>query len=274
MQNAGFQALGLNWRYVAFEVQPAHLAAVIEGARRMGFMGLNLTVPHKVLALEFVDAIDTNAREWGAINTIVFEGSNGQDWFPLRNFDSSPSEVRSRGYNTDVDAITRAVTEGLNLKVRGSKILLLGAGGAGRAAALKLAADGAAELFLVNRTESKAVEIMNEIRQRYPAVKTTVGYPSGNVDLAVNATSLGLKPDDPLPVDLNQFPLRNASCLFDMIYRPAETKLLSAAREAGCKTANGLGMLLHQGAAAFELWTGEAAPVAAMRNALEKEIHG
>ncbi len=164
--------------------------------------------------------------------------------------------------------------EDLKLELRGAKVLLLGAGGAGRTAALKLAAENVAELFLVNRTTSKAEEIAAEIKKQFPAVKVSVGYPKGGVDLILNATSLGLKADDASPLDEKQFSLKQTRAVYDMIYRPAETKLLAAAKAAGCKTANGLGMLLHQGAKAFEIWTGRPAPLAVMRRALEQNIYG
>ena len=111
-------------------------------------------------------------------------------------------------------------------------------------------------------------------RERFPAVEVGLGYPATDVEIIVNATSLGLKPGDALPLDAARFPLRRADGVYDLVYRPASTPLLNAAREAGCRTANGLGMLLHQGAAALELWTGRPAPLAIMRAALEREVNG
>jgi shikimate dehydrogenase len=275
MQNAGLAALGLDWRYLAFEVDPANLRAAIQGAQAMNFIGLNLTVPHKLMAADMVDVLDESAKGWGAVNTIRFEGRDERGaWRPLREFAELPRETRSHGFNTDADAITRALCEDLGWEPRGAKILLLGAGGAGRTAALKLASERLSELFLVNRTRSKAEAIAKEIRERCPAVKVTLGYPAGLVDLVLNATSLGLKPNDPLPFDAKQFALRQAAAVYDMIYRPAETALLQAAKTAGCPTANGLGMLLYQGAKALELWTGQTAPVEIMRRALEKNVYG
>ena len=275
LQNAGMAALGLNWRYLAAEVPVRDLRAAIAGAQAMRFVGLNLTVPHKLLALEMVDALDDSARQWGAVNTIRFEGRNSVgDWQPLAQFaDATPDEVRAHGFNTDADAITRALREDLGVEPRGASVLLLGTGGAGRTASLKLAADGAGELFLVNRTASKAEELATEIRTRFPAVKVNVGYPSADVDLLLNATSLGLLPGDDLPLDDKRFPPRQARAVYDMIYRPAETPLLRAARDAGCRVANGLGMLLYQGAAALELWSGQPAPIEVMRDALNRNIH-
>jgi shikimate dehydrogenase len=127
---------------------------------------------------------------------------------------------------------------------------------------------------MVNRTQSKAGTIAAEIRRRFPKLKVQLDYPRGEVDLLVNATSLGLSSSDPLPVDGKQFSLRQARTVYDMIYRPAETPLMQAARIAGCQTANGLGMLLYQGAKALEIWTGATAPIDVMRRALEANIYG
>jgi shikimate dehydrogenase len=275
MQNAGLAALGLNWRYLAFEVAPEHLRTALQGAKAMNFVGLNLTVPHKLLAVEMVDLLDASAKGWGAINTLVCEGRDQHGaWRPLREFAEAPRDTRWHGFNTDADAITRALHEDLGLELAGAKVLLLGAGGAGRTAALKLASERVAELFLVNRTASKAEAVAKEISERHPGVKVRTGYPAGAVDLVLNATSLGLKPGDPVPLDEQQFPLQRAAAVYDMVYRPAETVLLKAAKTAGCRTANGLGMLLYQGAKALELWTGQAAPLEVMRQALEKEVYG
>lgn len=275
-QNAGIAALGLNWRYLAFEVHPDQLREAIAGARRMKFIGLNLTVPHKLLALQMVDELDASARTWGAVNTIRFEARDAQGrWQPLREFTSEiPEDIRAHGFNTDADAITRSLREDLGVEPHGARILLLGAGGAGQTAALKLACDGARQLFLVNRTESKAVEVAGLIRQRYPATQVQVGYPDGLVDFILNATSLGLKPGDGSPLDESRFPLSRAGAVYDMIYRPAETPLLRAARAAGRRAANGLGMLLYQGVKALEIWSGLPAPVAVMRQALHQNIYG
>jgi shikimate dehydrogenase len=260
MHNAAFKALGLNWRYLAFEVDPRHLRAAIEGARAMNFAGLNLTVPHKLLAVEMVDELDESSKIFGAVNTIKFERVKGK--------------VRAVGFTTDPEGIEISLREDLNLKLRGARVLLLGAGGAGRTAALKLAMGNVAELFLVNRTRSKAEQLAREIKRRFPSVKISTGYPDGKVDLVLNATSLGLKPNDPSPLDKKQFSLSQSRAVYDMIYRPAETRLLAAATQAGCKTANGLGMLLHQGAKAFKIWTGKTPPVGIMRAALKSEVYG
>ncbi len=275
MQNAGLAALGLNWRYLAFDVEPASLQEAIRGAAAMRFVGLNLTVPHKLLALDIVDVLDASAREWGAVNTIQFEGRAGTgDWQPVAQLDPGIiTEVRSRGFNTDADAILRSIREDLKMEVKFLSVLQLGAGGAGRTAALRLAAEGVRELHLVNRTADKAEVLVNEIRARFPGVKAQAGYPAGEVDLVLNATSLGLKPDDALPLDESRFPLKRARAVYDMVYRPAETRLLAHARASGCQTANGIGMLLYQGAKALEIWTGHPAPVGEMREALLENVY-
>ena len=146
--------------------------------------------------------------------------------------------------------------------------------GAGRVAALKLAAEGVGQLFLVNRTTEKAEDLAREIRERHPDIQVQTGYPTATVDLVLNATSLGLKPGDGVPLDATAFSLGCARAAHDMIYRPAETPFLAAAKAAGIPTANGVGMLLYQGARALELWTGREAPVNIMREALRKNIYG
>lgn len=311
MQNAGIAALGLDWRYLAFDVPPENLSEAIAGAKAMQFIGLNLTVPHKLLAMELVDVLDESARTWGAVNTIRFEAQDDRaEWRPLVELtessaevhdrtgvspvpaakrspasaprvrgaqgrrDARPTLIRSHGFNTDADAITRSLHEDVGLKAAGANVLLLGAGGAGRTAALKFAADGAGELFLVNRTVSRAEAVAKEIRQRWPEVKVTVGYPPGAVDLVLNATSLGLRADDPLPFEPPRFSFRQAGAVYDMIYRPAETRFLREAKAAGCHTGNGIGMLLYQGVKALELWAGRDAPIDVMREALMRNVYG
>lgn len=276
MHNAGLAKLGLDWRYVAFDVKPEELRAALLGAKTMQFVGLNLTVPHKLLALDLVDVLDDSAKNWGAVNTVRFEGRDKTGkWSPLHHFvDSQPEKVRSHGFNTDADAIVKGIREAFQMDIKGKRVLILGAGGAGRVAALRLAAEGVGELFLVNRTESKAASAAAEIRRRHLDVRVQLGYPRGEIDLAINATSLGLSAGDALPWDGKQFSLRQAIAVYDMIYRPAETVFLATAKAGGSRTANGLGMLLHQGAAALEIWTGQPSPVEIMRRALEANVYG
>lgn len=232
MHNAGFAALGMDWRYLAFDVHPGHLAAALAGAARMHLHGLNLTVPHKLLAVPLMDVLDDAAARWGAVNTVVFEGrAPDSSWHPLRAFTGDmPAETRAVGHNTDAEGLRLALREDLDCHFESARVLLLGAGGAGRVAALLLAEAGVSELFLVNRTAAKAAALAAELRDRHPELHAREGYPDHEVDLMLNATSLGLDAADPLPVDLNRFPLRQARSVFDLVYRPAETALLARAR--------------------------------------------
>lgn len=275
MHNAAFAALGLDWRYVACEVAPERLGEALAGARVMGFCGVNLTVPHKLLAMPLMDDLDVSAKAWGAVNTVVFETEDAEGVIkPVGQLRETRNPVGMRGYNTDADAIIRSLREDLTIEPRGARVLLLGAGGAGRAAALRLADEGVETLWLSNRTASKAEELATEIGDQFPAVDVRVGLPDTDIEIILNATSLGLKSGDGLPMDINAYPLNRADGVYDMIYRPAITPLLAAAQAAGCQTANGIGMLLYQGAAAFELWTGRPAPVDIMRAALLAEVYG
>jgi shikimate dehydrogenase len=242
----------------------------------MKFIGLNLTVPHKLLALEMVDELDKSAQHWGAVNTIRFEAREAQgQWRPLADFAGKvPDDIQAKGFNTDADALAHALREELDWQpMPGAGVLLLGAGGAGRVAALKLASENVGILFLVNRSVARAEALAAEIRKRFPRQEVTVGYPKTKVDVVINATSLGLHSGDDLPIDTKKFSLKQARSVYDMIYRPAQTPLLEAAQAAGCRVANGLCMLLHQGAKALEIWSDKPAPLGVMRRALEKEVY-
>ena len=279
MHNPAIAKLGLNWQYIAEEVPTEDLRKSIEKARTSHYIGLNLTVPHKILAMDMVDILDDSAKKWGAVNTICFETKDENNvWTPLGQIaDLTQIELRAKGYNTDADGITLALQKDLGLKLKALKVLLLGAGGAGRVAALKLAEEKVSELYLANRTISKAEEVANEINNRYPGTSVHVGYPENSpskMDLVLNSTSLGLEENDPLPIDETKFNLANSKSVFDMVYNPAETKLLAKAKAAGCSTSNGLGMLLWQGVKALEIWSGQTAPVEVMRNALTNYIYG
>lgn len=276
MQNAGIHSLGLDWRYLAFEVHPKHLSETIEGAKAMGFIGLNLTIPHKQSALEKVDVLAACAQEWGAINTIAFEGLNAEGTWKSMACAPADSFVarRSIGYNTDASAILHACREDLQIDFSKARILLLGAGGAGYVAALKMASIGIVSLHIVNRTIQKARRLREIILQKYPRCEVHLGYPKNEIDLIINSTSLGLQKTDPCPVDLNRFSLNAATAVYDMIYRATETPLLKEAKSAGCRVANGLGMLVFQGAKALEIWSGQKAPMMIMRSALEQHLYG
>ena len=260
MHNAAFDALKMNWRYLAFHVEPQNLHSALQGARNMGIVGVNLTVPHKILALDCVDAIDAEARKLGAVNTIAIE------------------KQTMRGFNTDGYGFIKAVKEDFNFPIKGKRVLVLGAGGAGRGIAVKCALEGAAKIFVANRTLARIEPVAREIRLtkvEFLPLSLEAGEIAKaihDVDLVVNATSVGLKEGESLGLRAESFSPRVH--VYDTIYRPAQTELLRVAESAGAKVANGLSMLLHQGAKAFEIWTGRKAPLAVMRRALRAAIDG
>jgi shikimate dehydrogenase len=258
MHNAAFKALKLNWAYAAFAVDPAKLRPALLGARDMGVRGINLTVPHKILALDIVDEVDAEARQLGAVNTVSFEAG------------------KLRGFNTDGYGIARALKEEFGFGFKGKRVLVLGAGGAGRAIAVKAALDGALRVYVANRTAAKIEPIAREIaatKTECRAVAPDALAPvMPDVDVLINATSVGLKTGETLGLPAPLFGPQ--LFVYDTIYRPAETELLRTATEAGARTANGLSMLLHQGARSFEIWTGQKAPLAVMRRALRAAVYG
>ena len=260
MHNAAFDALKMNWTFLPFPVDPRNLRSALHGARDMGLTGLNLTLPHKILALDFVDEVDDMARRLGAVNAVCIE--NG----------------KLRGFNTDGYGFSKAIKEEFNLSLKGKRILVLGAGGAGRAISIQCALDGAAKVFIANRTASKIDPIARELSSTKTAFQALtlkskdIAKAIHEVDLLVNATSVGLSAGESLGLGPEVFSPK--LFVYDAIYRPAETELLKTAGEAGAKVAGGMGMLLHQGAKSFELWTKRKAPVAVMRRALQSAIYG
>ncbi len=260
LHNAAFDALQMNWRYLAFHVEPQNLRTALLGARDMGIVGVNLTVPHKILALDCVDAVDAEARKLGAVNTVSIE------------------KRKMRGFNTDGYGFVKAVREDFNFSIRGKRVLVLGAGGAGRGIAVKCALEGAAKIFVANRTLAKIEPVAREIHltkvEFLPLSLDVDGIAKviHDIDLVVNATSVGLMEGESLGLGAELFSPRLH--VYDAIYRPAQTELLRVAEGAGAKVANGLSMLLHQGAKAFEIWTKRKAPLAVMRRALRAAIYG
>jgi shikimate dehydrogenase len=240
-----------DWSYHRFDIPPAELPAALARLREHGFRGLNLTVPHKVLAYGLVAAVDPAARPAGAVNTLL-AGPAG--WI---------------GYNTDGYGLSAAVRAALGGGLAGRDVVLLGAGGAARAAAAECLARGCASLAVVNRTAARREELLALLAPLAggAAVRGLGPEEAGDLRalpagaLVINATSAGLRPDEPAPLDLALLPRPGA--VFDMIYNPPATALLRQAAALGLPHANGLAMLVHQGAKALELWSGEPAEATA-----------
>ncbi len=265
MQNAGLEAAGETARYAKIDCPPERLADAVALARRAGFLGLNLTIPHKFEALKVCTALDDTARQLGAVNTLLFEGE------------------AVTGFNTDGPGLVRAIRDAFAFDLRDLRVMILGAGGgAGSAAALQCALEKCPRIVLVNRTEQKArdvarraADILRSDRLEGPEDPVSVipwndqslRENLARTDLVLNATSLGMKRTDPrlIPAAL----LTPDLLVYDMVYRPAVTRLLEDARAAGARTSNGLPMLLHQGALSLEIWLNRPAPLDAMRRALE-----
>lgn len=254
MHQAVLDRLGKEIRYVAVSVEPGRVAECFALMAKAGFIGCNVTVPHKHEAFDACDERSDAASTFGVVNTIHFR-----------------DDGTIFGDNTDGPGLEAAVGEAFNLRFSSARVAIVGAGGgAGRAAALQAARSRATSLLLINRTTSKLQPLTDKINAISPgttvdsvALDDCEGLRSAfaNCDVLINATSVGLKPDDPSPIPATCLHPRLA--VFDMIYNPAETPLMRAAREIGAPAANGLGMLIHQGALAFASWfpgTPHAAP--------------
>jgi shikimate dehydrogenase len=259
MQEAAFAALGLNWRYLTVEVPPAKLREAIIGVRAFGMRGINLTIPHKVAVMEYLDEIAPDAAVIGAVNTVRRDGD------------------RLIGENTDGKGFLRGVRVDAGVDPKGQRAVVLGAGGASRAIVTELALAGIADLVVVNRSVKRGEEMVADLVAktkapiRFQAWQGTYRVP-GDVDLLVNATSIGLYPDvDAMPpVDLSG--ARPGLLVSDAVFNPPETRLLAAARQRGLPMLDGLSMLVYQGVIGFQLWTGQDPPVAVMKEALRKAL--
>jgi len=252
MHNAAFSALEMDCIYHAFRVRPEKLEKAILGAEAMGFGGLNLTVPLKETALR-LDYIkpDPLAEKIGAINTVVFEKAG---------------EIA--GYNTDGLGAKKALLESA-VEIKGSKIIVAGAGGAARAIAFQLAADDA-EITIINRTEERAIELARDISATALPGRIMGTGLSGiknllrEADVLINTTTLGMHPNTDTAIATVE-ELHSDLIVFDIVYNPLETRLLREAKAAGAKTVSGVLMLVYQGAEAFKLWTGVEPPVELMK---------
>jgi len=260
MHNAAFDLWKRDAIYLAFDVLPERLMDVLPAMAHMGFRGVNLTVPHKQVAFENLEHMDDIARLFGAVNTIAF----------------TPEGLV--GHNTDGYGFLKALDEAFGCGVEGRHVLVVGAGGAGRAVALMAADAGAATLCLVDLDGTRAEIVAREITRMDRNVEANAVPLSDaaaiarDMDLLVQATPLGLRPEDPAPLDSSAFV--PGQLAFDLVYMYPETAFMKMAREAGARAANGLGMLLHQGARALEIWTGQSAPVEVMRQVLEQAVYG
>lgn len=270
MHNAAFKYLKLDYIYTAFRVQQQSLGSALGAVSALNMAGVNITVPHKEAALQFMDYVDPGARLCGAVNTVV--NSNG----------------KLHGYNTDGQGFLLSLGE-LGFDPAGKSILLLGAGGAARGVAAALALAGASEIMLSNRTTSRAEDLVSGLSRALSRTKfSLLGWYGenpgpkeyspwqealGRAALVVNTTPLGLGPDaqhPPFPHEL----INPGHLVADLIYNPPATEFLRRAQARGARVLNGTGMLLYQGVLAFELFTGVKAPVGIMKNVLADCLGG
>ncbi|HEY8347601.1 MAG TPA: shikimate dehydrogenase [Symbiobacteriaceae bacterium] len=262
MHNAAFRAEGMDCHYVAFAVPPADLAAALAGIRALGIHGVNVTIPHKEAVIPLLDEVAPSARQMGAVNTIANR------------------EGRLVGYNTDGWGFISSLEEA-GVKPAGMRAVVLGAGGAARAVAVHLALSGVSRLTISNRTAERAERLAALVRDLVPGTEAEA-VASGSeeeaavlaeADLVVNCTPLGMHPDG---VDLTPLPridlLPPGAVVYDTVYRPRETRLLREARQRGLRTISGVGMLVHQGACAWEYWFGRRGPVSVMAEAARRAL--
>jgi shikimate dehydrogenase len=250
MHNAAFAACGLDWTFFAFEVARGDARRALEGMRSLGLAGLSVTMPHKADVAWLVDDPSPTVERLGAANTVV-----------------ATADGRLAGENTDGAGFVDALQLDHDVEVAGASVAIVGAGGAARAVILALADAGCAELIVVNRTVSTA-----EVAAGLAGSVGRAGRPAdvAAADLVVNATPLGMGDADALPLDPAH--LESRQVVADLVYQPRRTPLLEAAAARGCQTVDGLGMLVHQGAKQFELWTGVEAPRDVMRAAVEDAL--
>lgn len=256
MLNRAFQEAGINAVYAAFHVRPDELGDAVRGIRALGYRGINVTIPHKVEVMQYLDEIDEGARIVGAVNTIVNESG------------------KLIGYNTDGIGYVRSLKEETGIELKGKSVLLLGAGGAARGVAYALAKEGAGRIYIANRTKERALELADTISSYTQAIglgMDELGHVVDEVEFVLNTTSAGMHPhvdELPLPLEL----LRSHHLVSDLIYNPRITRFLREAEARGARIHGGLGMFIYQGAFAFEYWTGTPAPVAAMRQVVEQSL--
>lgn len=249
IHNAGYQALGINYAYVSFQVRDIKQA--IEGIRGLGIRGASVTIPHKTSAIKYLDRLDPLAEKIGAVNTIV-------------NDDGVLT-----GYNTDGDGALQALEEVTSLK--GKRTVLIGSGGTALAIAVGLKAKGV-KLVVLNRTEAKARRLAQKVNAEGSGDLKKLSE-IASADILINATPVGMWPKTDQSIILKEL-LHDGLTVFDIVYNPRETRLLIEAREKGCAVVYGYKMLLYQAAKQFELFTGLKAPLSAMESALAQALEG
>lgn len=263
MHNAAFRAQNMNAAYGAFDVEPGQLRAAVDGIRALGFLGVNVTIPHKEAVIDYLDEVAPTARQVGAVNTIVNRGG------------------RLIGYNTDGWGFISSLEEH-KIKIAGIHAVVLGAGGAARAVAMHLAMAGVRRLTVANRNAGRAEALLADVLKVEGRVTVRAVESSSpeerhalmDAGLVVNCTPLGMHPDvNATPIqEINLMP--QGSVVYDTIYRPMETRLLREARIRGLHTVSGLSMLVHQGACAWEYWFGRRGPVKEMFTAALTALEG
>lgn len=260
MQNAAFKALGIDAEYRLFDVKPEELESFLDDLEKNGISGLNVTIPHKIKAKEYIDKkglLDENAKRLGAINTVKVE------------------DGKSKGYNTDGPGFYRSLTLDLGFEPEGKEILVLGAGGAARAVVMYLG-NGPKKINVTDIDEKKCEDLKTHFKRYYDEKRLDIvnkEYLKSIVEkigLLINATPIGMNDSDPSPIDKSL--LRPGLYVYDLVYNQPMTRLVKDARRAKAHAATGLGMLLFQGALAFEIWTAKSAPVAIMRKALKDAL--
>jgi shikimate dehydrogenase len=250
MHNAAFQHLGLDIVYVPFEVSPESLKKAVDGIRGLGLLGVNVTIPHKENVMRFLDRIDPLARAMGSVNTIVNSGG------------------MLTGHNTDARGFLKDLASN-NVKIKGETIIVIGAGGAGRAVSSALSFFGAGKMMITDKDERKARALSGNIKNAEFVPFADFTARISEAKIMVNATPIGMHKGDPSPVEA-MFLHKNLF-VYDVVYN-RKTRLLADAQKKGIRHSDGLGMLLHQGALAFELWTKRKAPVEVMRKALRDAL--
>lgn len=257
MQEAAFRALDLNWRYLTIEVRPADLADAMQALRAFNMQGINLTIPHKVEVLQYLDEVSDDARLMGAVNTVRRQGD------------------RLIGENTDGKGFLVSLRNEARVDPAGKNVVVLGAGGAARAMTVELALSGASHITVVNRSSDRGlalVDLLNtktETRAGFVPWSGPYAIPAGT-DVLVNATSIGLYPDITARPEIDYDSISPSMVVCDVIPNPPRTPFLLEAESRGARTLDGLGMLVAQGAIGFEMWTGRDAPVAVMHQALSE----